>query len=126
MTIKKVCKKHGFNIFAGKIINIINKKKGNVNIYNLLGKGKKCILYKGTFTACFIKNSISSKKKKISKAAITEFLNIFIETLNQIIKTDLKLSKKKKYNVHRLMWKHVYQRKTMRRLLHKNDFAREN
>ena len=84
--ILKRCEKHGFYISMHKISDIIKMK------------GKKCQVY-----FWLEKNQRTT----------SESLNIAKGTVNKSIKSDLKLIKTKKHDVHRLMTKHISHHKAM-------------
>lgn len=125
--IKKRCEKHGFNISTRKISDIINKKGKKRQSLHLTGKKVKNAYPTKVRTPLIISKVASHvlKENPTPQRTIAKSLNISIGTVNKIIKSDLKLIKTKKHDVHRLTPKHVSQRKTMCRLLYENYLAGE-
>ena len=74
-----------------------------------------------------MKSKIAScfKRKSTPQRYIVKSLNITVRFLNKIIKSDLKLIKTKRHDVHRLTPKHIPQLKTVYKLLYKNYLASE-
>ena len=120
--IQKRCEEHGVHISKGTISNIVNNKGKNRPI--LLSGGKKLpnSYPKRKRNAAKVR-SLILKENPATQRTVAKSLKCSVSTVNKIINVDLNLKKAKKCNVHRLLPKHVVDRRTRCRKLYENHLS---
>lgn len=123
--IKKRCETKGIKISKCKISNIINRKGKSHQSVLLHGKKAPNEYPKKVRTVSNISKvrSLVTRENPPTQKSIANSLNTSVATVNKIINQDLQLKKAKKHNVHRLLPRHVAQRKTCCRILYENYLA---
>jgi hypothetical protein len=125
--IKKRCEDHGYKISKCKISHIINNK-GKKRESIALGKEITPNAYPRKVVT---KGLISKVKAQVLKEnpptqrSLASALGTSSRTINKIINKDLGLKKTKKYNVHRLLPRHIAERRTNCRKLYEKHLSGE-
>lgn len=65
------------------------------------------------------------KENPPSQRTVAKSLKCSVSTVNKMINVDLNLKKSKKCNVHRLLPKHIAERKTRCRILYEKHLSKE-
>jgi hypothetical protein len=125
--IKKRCENIGIKVSTFKISHILNLKGKKRQAIFLTGKKPKND-YPKKVCSSFNISKVSThvlKENPTPQRTIAKSLGTSIGTINKIINKDLNLIKAKKYKVHRLLPRHVTERKTRCRLLYEKHLAGE-
>lgn len=69
--------------------------------------------------------SLILKENPATQRSVAKSIKCALSTVNKIINSDLSLKKAKKFNVHRLLPKHIADRKTRCRKLYENHLSGE-
>lgn len=125
--IQKRCESHGFVISKASIGNIVNKKgkKRQIGASSGTKIPNKYPRKKRTSSTIAKVRCLMLKENPPSQRTVAKSLKCSVSTVNKMINVDLNLKKAKKRNVHRLLPKHIAERRTRCRILYEKHLSKE-